>query len=93
MARWFVSKQYHPLVGKALTAYGRRLAMTTTAKYMDRFNDPPFSGGLDWTVARFRYAPSRSARLVSFGRHADYFNGGSIRSVVQDNLQSMRSKR
>lgn len=76
VARWFVSKQYGPLVSSLINLFGKSLPMMTTNEYLASMKDPLLRAILTAQWPDFGSPPSESA----FGFHAtvtaDFMKGG-----------------
>lgn len=76
VAKWFVSKQYSPLIANVMNYFGKNFAGMTTEEYLKRIQDPLLRAILAGQWPDFGSPPSESA----FGFHAtvaaDFLQGG-----------------
>jgi all-trans-retinol 13,14-reductase len=76
VARWFVSKQYGPVIAGLINLYGKSLASMTTNEYLEPIKDPLLRAILTAQWPDFGSPPAESA----FGFHAtvtaDFMKGG-----------------
>lgn len=76
MIRWFMSKQFNDLVGKALTFPGQRLATQSTEECLNRIEDPLLKAILTAQWPDYGTPPAESAFAFHAIVTADYFKGG-----------------